>query len=72
MNLTNLVRFCAREWLARLSGGPSSGRRIESKSVKVVSTTKSVVSRKKEAINEEQEFDPQTGIGLRARIELPR
>ena len=62
-NLTNIVRICSREWLAWLSRGPSAARLIGSKSVKMVSTTKSIDLRKKEAINEEKEFDPKLAHG---------
>jgi hypothetical protein len=52
-NLTNLVRISELCWLAWIKRGPSAACLIGSNSVKKVSTTKIIDSRKEEASNEE-------------------
>jgi len=48
-SLSNVVEITSREWSAWIKRGPSAARLIGSNSVKMVSTTKSTATRKKEA-----------------------
>ncbi len=56
-SLTNVVRISSQEWRTWLMRGPSAARLIGSDPVKMVSTTKIIDLRKKEACNEKASSD---------------